>query len=69
MRNHDGARVVGRVKRSPVVQRLLYQPLASEERPLLRPEDEVTVRELLRGEVVGLQRDLALPLADRWGYV
>jgi hypothetical protein len=68
VRNHDGARLVGRVKRSPVVQRMLYQPLASEERPLLLPEDEDTVRELLRGEVVGLQRDLALQLADRWGY-
>jgi Sulfotransferase domain len=65
-RAHGLARLVGAVKRSPVVQRTLYRPYAAD-----RPQaDDVTLRavdRLLVDEVVAADRLLGLDLVNRWG--
>jgi hypothetical protein len=68
VRGHDGARIVGRVKRSALVQRLLYRPLPPDDRPRLLPADEARVRDRLRDDVLALQADLGVAVAERWGY-
>ncbi|NHC24450.1 sulfotransferase domain-containing protein [Nocardioides sp. IC4_145] len=67
VREHDGARLVGRVKRSPLVQRALYQPI---DRRAVRPpaEDVVAVRSALEPEVDALEQTFGLPLRQSWGW-
>lgn len=67
VRRHDGAALVGRVKRSPVVQRLLYRPMG-EDRP--RPSDRETelVRERLAGELEKVESDFGVPVTSLWGW-
>lgn len=67
VREHDGARLVGRVKRSAVVQRALYRPL---DRAAVRPEpgDVAVVRSALASEVEALERTFGLPLREAWGW-
>ena len=67
VRERDGARLVGRIKRSPVVQRALYRPI---DRQAVRPDpgDVVTVRKALDGEVVALERMFGLQLRESWGW-
>jgi hypothetical protein len=67
VREHDGATLVGRVKRSPVVQRALYQPL---DRRLVRPaaEDVLTVRTALGPEIDALERNFGFQLRESWGW-
>ena len=54
IREHDGATLVGRVKRSPLVQRALYRPI---DREALRPapDDVITVRTALAPEIDSLE--------------
>jgi hypothetical protein len=67
VREHDGAQVVGSVKRSPLVQRLLYRPL---DRQAVRPEiDDVrTVRSALAPEVDAVESTFGLRLHEAWGW-
>ncbi|HQR26673.1 MAG TPA: sulfotransferase [Nocardioides sp.] len=67
VREHNGARVVGAVKRSPLVQRVLYRPL---DKGALRPDPEAVdlIRAELGGELDRLESDYGLALRDRWGW-
>ncbi len=67
VRERDGARLVGRVKRSAMVQRALYRPI---DRGAVRPDpdDVVTVRSALAPEVAALERTFGLPLRESWGW-
>lgn len=67
VRRHDGAELVGRVKRSPVVQRTLYKPLVGD-RPAMSATDRAWVRDRLAPEVDALERDLGIPVRERWGW-
>ena len=67
VREHDGARAVGRVKRSPLVQRVLYTPMGAKT-PSMEPQDRDWVREQLLNEVLIVERDWGLPLRERWGW-
>jgi Sulfotransferase domain len=66
-RRHDGAGLVGAVRRSAGVQRLLYKPLG-EDRPTMPPEDVAFVREELDAEVAEAEAELGIPLRQRWGW-
>ena len=67
VREHDGATLVGTVKRSPLVQRLLYRPI---DREAVRPDpaDVITVRNALAPEIEALERTLGLRLGEAWGW-
>ena len=67
VREHDGARLVGRVKRSPLVQRALYRPL---DRQTVRPDaaDVRAVRSPIAPEVDALERTFGLHLHEAWGW-
>lgn len=67
VRAHDGARLVGRVKRSPLVHQVLYRPL---DRTAVRPDaaDVAVVRRVLEPEVDALERTVGLPLREAWGW-
>lgn len=67
VRNRDGATLVGRVKRSPAVQRLLYQPLGDEV-PVIAAEDDAYIRDRLGDEVLSVEREFGIPLRARWGW-
>ncbi|MEO8830545.1 sulfotransferase domain-containing protein [Lapillicoccus sp.] len=67
VRKHDGARVIGRVKRSSLVQRVLYTPLG-DARPTITEDDAAWVRENLAGEVDTVEREFGLDLTSRWGW-
>lgn len=67
VRRHDGASVVGRVKRSALVQRVLYQPLG-DSAPVIAPEDRAHIRGLLEPEVRDVEREFGVPLTERWGW-
>jgi hypothetical protein len=67
VREHDGAELVGRVKRSALVQRALYKPLRSD-RPVMSPEDVSFVRERLEPEVARVEEEFGIPLRQRWGW-
>ena len=67
VREHDGAKLVGTVKRSPFVQKALYRPIdRSAVRP--EPEDVRAVRTALAPEVEALESRLGLRLAEVWGW-
>lgn len=67
VREHDGARVVGRVKRSPWVQRLLYRPLDTS---AIRPDEQSVdyIRGALDDEITGLETRYHLDVRTRWGW-
>ena len=67
VREHDGARIVGRVKRSSLVQRALYRPI---DRAAVRPapDDVITVRTALASEVDTLEQTFGLRLRESWGW-
>jgi hypothetical protein len=67
VRGHDGADLVGRVKRSRLVQRVLYQPLG-DARPTMSAEDVSYVRERLGQEIAELEQELGMDLRRRWGW-
>jgi Sulfotransferase family len=67
VRERDGANVVGRVKRSPLVQRALYRPLTTD-KPTMTAEERSAVQVALAGEVAELDRVYGLGLARRWGW-
>ncbi len=67
VREHDGARLVGMVKRSPIVQRSLYQQI---DRAAVRPEieDVMTVRTALGSEIDSLESTFGFKLREAWGW-
>lgn len=67
LRGHDGADLVGRVKRSPVVQRWMYVPLG-DDRPQMSDADVAFVREALDAEVDAVECDFGLSLKPRWSW-
>lgn len=67
VRRHNGAGVVGRVKRSAFVQRVLYEPLG-DSRPAVPPADAAFVREHLDAEVAGVERQFGIPLRELWRW-
>jgi hypothetical protein len=67
VRRRNGARLVGRVKRSPRIQRMLYQPLGDAS-PAITAEDEAFVRDRLSPEVAQVERDFGVPVCSRWGW-
>lgn len=67
VRSRDGAAMVGRVKRSLVVQRMLYRPLG-DQAPPMEEGDADYVREALTGEVLMVEEEIGLPLRERWGW-
>jgi hypothetical protein len=67
VREHDGAKLVGSVKRSPLVQRALYRPIDRQSvRPA--PDDVTTLRSALAGEVDALETAFGFRLRDAWGW-
>lgn len=67
VRQHDGARLVGTIKRSPAVQRLLYRPLG-DDRPTISEEDAQFVRDTLTDEVAAVEARFGLSLRERWNW-
>lgn len=67
VRNRDGAELVGRIKRSPLIQRTLYRPLGAG-RPAMSPEDIAFAREQLEGEVAGVEEEFGIELRQRWNW-
>jgi hypothetical protein len=67
MRRHDRADLVGRIKRSALVQRTLYKPLGPDE-PAMAAEDVSFVREQLAGEIAGVEEEFGVSLRERWGW-
>lgn len=67
VRRHNGAGIVGRVKRSAVVQRVLYEPLG-DSRPVPPPGDAAFVREHLDAEVATVERQFGIPLRRLWDW-
>ncbi len=67
VRERDGANLVGRVKRSPTVQKVLYRTL-SDDKPVMSDAERAAVHAALGDEVVALDRTFGLGLARRWGW-
>ncbi len=67
VRRHDGADLVGSLKRSAVVQRMLYRPLGAD-KPEMAPEDVAFMHEQLDPEIASLDSEFGLGLRRRWGW-
>lgn len=67
VRAMDGAQFVGRVKRSPHVQRLLYKPVPASDRQI-SSDDTAWIRQQLRSEVELVEDLFGLNLMERWGW-
>ena len=67
VRERDGANLVGRVKRSPSVQRVLYRTL-TDDKPVMSATERLAVYRALASEIASLDRDFGLSLAERWGW-
>lgn len=67
VREHDGARLVGAVKRSRFVHRALYRTI---DKTQVRPDaaDVAMIREALADEVDALEAKFGLPVRERWGW-
>jgi hypothetical protein len=66
-RRRNGADLVGRIKRSALVQRMLYEPLG-EDRPEMSAADVAFVREQLDGEIEIVEDEFGISLRRRWGW-
>lgn len=67
VRERDGANFVGRVKRSQLVQRVLYKPLA-DDKPIMSESERGAVHRALASEVADLDEMFGLSLAERWKW-
>lgn len=67
LRRHDGANLVGRVKRSAWVQQALYTPLG-DKRPTISPSDLSFIREELELEMIQVEEDFGMSLRSRWDW-
>jgi hypothetical protein len=66
-RKRDAANLVGRIKRSPLVQRALYTPLGAG-RPAMAPDDVSFIREQLEKEVAAVEDEFGIPVRQLWGW-
>jgi len=66
-RRHDGAALVGSLKRSALVQRMLYRPLGTD-RPEMAPEDVAFMHEQLGAEIAEADSEFGIGLRRRWGW-
>ena len=66
-RERGAANIIGRVKRSPLVQRTLYTPLSAG-KPAMTAHERLAVQRALAPEVAKLDRLFGLGLAERWGW-
>lgn len=67
VRRYDGARMVGRVKRSRLVHKALYRPLGGDA-PTVSDADRSYIKERLDDEVTRLESDFGIPVRERWGW-
>jgi hypothetical protein len=67
VREHNGANLIGHVKRSAFVQRALYRQLG-DDKPRMTEAERGAVRDALECEIVALDLRYGLKLADRWGW-
>lgn len=65
-RVHDGANVVGRVKRSALVHKVLYQQLS--EKPRVEESDRDRIRTELDPEMQRVEQRFGVDLRHRWGW-
>jgi hypothetical protein len=65
-RDHNGAELVGRIKRAPLVQRALYVPM--QEKPQVDPRDAAFIRAELDAELRLVEARFDVVLRDRWGW-
>ena len=63
----DRAELVGRVKRSPAVQRMLYVPFG-DDKPVLAPDDAARVRRSLADDVDLTQSLTGIDVRRRWAW-
>lgn len=66
-RTHNAAMLIGHVKRSTLVQKMLYKPL-DDDRPPLPEEDAEYIRDRLEEEIAQLEVLSGLELRRRWGW-
>ncbi len=67
VRRADGANLVGRIKRSRAVQRVLYRELG-DDRPVMTDEERRAVHDALADDLALLDDLLGTDLAGRWGW-
>jgi len=67
VREHNGANLIGHVKRSALVQHVLYRQLG-DDKPTMSATDRDAVCLALEPEIVALDQRYGLGLADRWGW-
>jgi hypothetical protein len=67
VREHNGANLIGHVKRSALVQRALYRQLG-DDKPTMTAAERTAVCDALESEIVALDQRYGLGLADRWGW-
>lgn len=61
-------RLVGPIKGSELVQRVLYRRFSPEERPRPNGETAKLIRDATREDVRSTEALTGIPLSDRWGY-
>jgi hypothetical protein len=67
VRLRNGANVVGKVKRSALVHKVLYKPLNGD-KPEMTDEERAAVHVALASEIAALDERFGLNLAQRWGW-
>lgn len=65
-REHNGAELVGRVKRAPVLQKVLYRPL--KDKPQVEPADAELIRAALGDELARVEDRFGVDLRRRWRW-
>jgi hypothetical protein len=66
VRRRNGAELVGRIKRSRLVNRTLYEPLTAA--PEIPAADADRIREQLTDEIEGVENLFGLSLRKEWGW-
>lgn len=66
VREHNGAEIVGRVKRAPIVHKVLYRPL--KEKPQMDDADVAFIRSELDTEMSDVENRFGVDLRRRWGW-
>jgi hypothetical protein len=67
VRRFDGAGLVGKVKRSALVQKALYRPLGAD-RPQMSDADRSYLHETLRPELEIVRDEFGIDVLARWGW-
>lgn len=67
VRERNGANLVGKIKRNPLVHKVLYKPLG-DDKPVMTAEERLAVQERLSEDVALLDNAFDLDFAKRWGW-